>query len=104
MKIKMSMGISLHHLPHEFNDLQRIQHAQCIRQHIALYIGPTQCIHQLKDIFRRVFHAVTPVFQIDIHYHILLIGIIHYGQDILNMLFRSLFQLIGTMLQRTFAQ
>ena len=98
------MRIALHHLPHIFDDLQRIQHTQCIRQHIPFDIRVHQCIHHLEDILRRIFHPVTPVFQVNVHLHILLIGIIHYANNILDMFFRGLSQLTCAMLQRTFAQ
>ena len=104
MEIEVSMRIALHHLPHIFDDLQRIQHTQCIRQHIPFDIRVHQCIHHLEDILRRIFHPVAPVFQINIHLHILLIGIIHYANNILDMFFRGLSQLTCAMLQRTFAQ
>ena len=104
MEVKMGMRIAFHHLAHKLNDLQRVQYAQRVRQHIAADIGLLQGVHQTEHIFRRIFHAVAPVFQIDIHYHILLVGVIHYGQNILDMLFGSLLQLVGAMLQRAFAQ
>ena len=104
MEIEVSMRIALHHLPHIFDDLQRIQHTQCIRQHIPFDICVHQCIHHLEDILRRIFHPVAPVFQVNIHLHILFIGIIHYANNILDMFFRGLSQLTGAMLQRTFAQ
>ena len=104
MEVEMLIRITLHHLPHELNDLQRVQHAQCVGQHIALYVGPDQRIHQLEDIFGRILHAVAPVFQVNIHFHILHICIVHYRQDIFDMLLRRFLQLAGAMLQRPLAQ
>ena len=40
MEVKVGMRIAFHHLPHKLDNLQRIQHSQCIRQHIAPYIRP----------------------------------------------------------------
>ena len=104
MEIEVSMRITFHHLPHIFDDLQGIQHTQRIRQHIPLDIRVHQCIHHLEDVLRRIFHPVAPVFQVNVHLHILFIGIIHYANNIFDMFFRGLSQLTCAMLQRTFAQ
>ena len=104
MEVEMRVRIAFHHFPHEFNDLQRVQHTQCIGQHIPLYIGLNQCVHQLKDVFGRVFHAVAPVFQVDVHFHVLHIRVVHHCQNILDMLFGRFLQLAGAVLQGAFAQ
>ena len=104
MEVEMRVRIAFHHFPHEFNDLQRVQHPQRIGQHIPLYVGPDQCVHQLKHIFGRIFHAVAPVLQVDVHLHVLHVCVVHHCQNIFDMFFGQLLQLAGAMLQRAFAQ
>ena len=105
MEVKMGMRIAFHHLAHELDDLQRVQYAQRVRQHDSGgYWSAPRRPSDANTYSGECFHAVAPVFQIDIHYHILLVGVIHYGQNILDMLFGSLLQLVGAMLQRAFAQ
>ena len=45
MEVEMRVRIAFHHFPHELNDLQRVQHAQCVGQHIPLYVGLNQYVH-----------------------------------------------------------
>ena len=99
VKIKMGIRITLLHLPHIFYHLQRVQDSQCIGQHITSDACLLQAIHQLKHIFGRIFHSVTPVFQIYIHSDILFICVMYYVDNICDMFFGSLFQLLGAMFQ-----
>ena len=100
----MLLRIALLHLPHVLNHLERIQYPQCIGQHESLHRSGLQSIDQLKNVFRRMLHTATPILQIHIHQDALAMCIINGFLDIVDMLFRTLLQLLGTMLQRTFAQ
>ena len=104
MEIKVFLWITLFHLPHILNDLKRIENTQSIGQHIALNRSGLQGVHHLEYIFRRIFHTIAPIFQIDIDLNSLTMSIVNGIFDVIEMLLRSLLQLMGTMLQRTFTQ
>ena len=104
MEVKMCIRIPFLHLPHILYHLQRIQDSQCIGQHIAFDTRFLQAIHQLKHIVGRILHSIAPVFQIYVHVDILLVSIVYYVDDIRDVLFRSFFKLLRTMLQRTFTK
>ena len=52
MKIKMHVGISLHHLTHVTDELQRVEHPQGIGQHDSSDTDAFQPIHQLENVVR----------------------------------------------------
>ena len=104
MKVEMQIGITLLHLAHILDNLQRIEHTQRIRKHEPTDSTVLQPVDKSKDIFRRILDAVTPVFQIDIDFHPQRMGIFHNLQNVTGMLFKCLFQLIAAMFLRSFRQ
>ena len=104
MKVEMQIGITLLHLAHILDNLQRIEHPQRIRKHEPTDSTVLQAVDKSKDIFRRILDTVTPVFQIDIDFHPQRMGIFHNLQNVTGMLFKCLFQLIAAMFLRSFRQ
>ena len=100
----MGMRIAFHHLAHELDDLQRVSiRLTCQATYSGGYWSASRRPSDRNTYSGESFMPLLPVFQIDVHCHILLVGVIHYGQNILDMLFGSLLQLVGAMLQRAFA-
>ena len=50
MKIKMHVGVALHHLTHVTDELQRVEHPQGVGQHDSSDTDAFQSIHQLEDV------------------------------------------------------
>lgn len=91
MEIEVQFRITFPHLPHIFDDLQRVQDTECIRQHETLDTTLPQSVNQAEHIFRRILDTVTPVFQIDIYIHSPTMGITDNFQDIAYMRIERLF-------------
>ena len=104
MEIEMSIRIALLHLAHKLNDLQGIEYAQRVGQHEAADTCIGKGVHQLKDVFGRVFHSVAPVFEVNIDLHVEPLGVVHHRADVGDVFLRRLLQLVGAVFKRALAQ
>ena len=106
MEVKVYVRIAFHHLAEVLNDLQRVHHTKCVRQHESpdRLMVCDQRIHHLIDIVWRILHAVRPVFQIEIDTQSTLGGIGYLLLNVFNMFFGHLVQLMSAMLQRALCQ
>ena len=104
VEVEMQVAVTLHHLPHVFYHVQRIEYAQGVGQHEALDVLLAQGVHHLVDIVRRFLHAAAPVFEINVDAYAQLVGIVNRAADIVDVFLGLLLQLIETMTQRAFTQ
>ena len=102
MEVEVLVWVVFLHLAHILDNLQRIQDTQGVGQHEPADTSILQTVHQLEYIVGRIFHSITPVFQIDIHGYVTFIGITHHLADVVDMFFRCFLQLVDTMFQRAF--
>ena len=104
VEIEVQVRVAFHHLAEELDGLQRVHYAQRVGQHEPLYIGIAQRVDHHIDVVRRVFHAVAPVFEIEIDADAALLGILQRPAYFPDVLLRSLVELMGAVLQRPFGQ
>ena len=104
MEVEVGIGITLDHLTEVFDALQGVHDTERVGQHEATDATVAEGIHELIDIEGRVFHAVRPVFEVEIDGESLLTGIVYLTEDILDMGLGRLLQLFLTMAQRAFRQ
>ena len=104
VEIKMDCRVTLHHTAAVLQSSVRIQNAQCIGQHHALYRHPLERIHQVKHVLGRALHAVAPVLKIDIHLHTAAHSVLNGAADIADMLIGRLAQLRGHVLEAALAE
>ena len=104
MKIELQVRIACNHFLTIFVSISRVQDAKRIRQHETPDRQVTKRIDCLKDIFRRVFNTVRPIFQIDVHSNLPFDCLVDDGTYIGKMLFGSLTKLFRHVLIRALAK
>ena len=104
VEVEVCIRIALDHLPEVLDTLQGIHNAQRIGQHKPPDTDVAEGVHHLIDIERRFLHAVRPVLEVEVHGHLLLPGVLHRRDNVLDMFFGCLLQLLLTMAQRAFRQ
>ena len=103
VEVKMKVGVALAHLTQILHGRQRVEHAERVGQHEAPHVRPPERVDQREHIVR-VLHAVGPVFQIDIDGDVLPAGVVHFAEDVGDVLFRRLLQLVFAVSARAFAE
>lgn len=89
---KAAAWICFHHLRMNSMTFVAINTPNVRRATYSGDIGPFKASIRFNNIFRRIFTCRCPAFR-SLPY-ILLAGVIHYGQNILDMLFRVFLQLV----------
>ena len=94
MEIKMNAWIAGDDLSDEISHFLRLENTQRIGQHNSFNRLCCQKIQVLKNIFRRIPHAVAPIFQVNITFDSFLLCLRKNSRYFCKMLFRCFLQLV----------
>ena len=104
VEIEIQFGIAPEHLPAHLRSAPGIKYAERIGQHEMPYVQTLESVHQFIYVFRGFCDAVRPVLEINVAGKTLGLGVGDNIGYIGDMLLRSLAQLLGQMLERSFGQ
>ena len=100
----MQLGEPLHHLTYKLPDLVGVEHSERVGQHEALYSRVLECVDEVVDILRGVFHPVAPVLEVEVDADAFRGSIVHTPLDVVHMLLECLLELEGEMLEGPLAE
>ncbi len=97
MKIKPQTPIAFYHFMAEIVGLIGIQYTQGIGQHEVIYRLVFESVHQVKNVFPGMNHAIGPIFQIQIDFKAGFFTNSDFFNDVTKMLLRCFSKLLSDM-------
>ena len=104
VEVKVQVRPFFQHPAAELVCLVRIQDSKGIRKHKALHTLVLEPVYQERNVVPAVYHTVGPVLQVNIHNHILGMGVVNNLKYVVQVLLRRLAQLLCNVPQRPFAE